>query len=187
MEEEIRNRLKKADALLTGHFKLTSGMHSDNYIQCAKALVFPDDVEFFAENICRLIPPVDYIISPAIGALIIGHGAARRLSLPFIFAERDQKGAMAFRRGLQVPPGSRTVIIEDVVTTGGSVAEVVEILKGYDVEVVKVVSMVRRKDIQEIGGVAFESLIYLDFENYSPSECPLCRKGLSIEKPGSRK
>jgi len=186
-EEMIITRLRGADALMAGHFRLTSGLHSENYIQCARALVRPDDVEFFARKLIDLLPPVDCVVSPAIGALVIGYKVADLLRVPFVFAERDSNGRMAIRRGLDVPRGAKAVIVEDVVTTGGSVKEVVGLLEAGGVEVLKVVSMVRRNDIREIGGVPFASLVFLDFTEYSKENCPLCESGVPIEKPGSRK
>ena len=187
IDHKILDRLRESGGLLTGHFQLTSGLHSQNYIQCAKALVHPDDVEFFARGLIKLLPPVNYIISPAIGALVIGYKVADILGIPFVFAERDKDGKMAIRRGLDVPAGAKAAVIEDVVTTGGSVKEVVRLLQKAGVEVLKVCSMVRRNDIRELGGVPFEALVYLDFEQYDKEECPLCAKGAEIEKPGSGK
>jgi len=184
---EILDRLRAAGALMEGHFRLTSGLHSGSYIQCAKALVFPGDIRFLAERLVRMIPETNYVVSPAIGALVIGHAVADRLSVPFVFAERNAEGRMAIRRGQSVPGGMRAVIVEDVVTTGGSVAEVVELLGGEGVEVRKIVSIARRNDMEEIAGVPFESLVFLDFNQYEPEVCPLCTDGTEIEKPGSRR
>ena len=186
-EDEILERLRGANGLLSGHFRLTSGLHSENYIQCARALVRPDDVEFFARKLIEIIPSVDHVISPAIGALVIGYKVADLLRVPFVFAERDSNGRMAIRRGLDVPREAKAVIVEDVVTTGGSVKEVVGLLQARGVEVLKIVSMVRRNDIREIGGVPFASLVFLDFTEYAEENCPLCESGVPIEKPGSRK
>lgn len=180
-------RLERSGALCSGHFRLTSGLHSGNYIQCARALVQQDDIRFFAEKLATILPPVDYIISPAIGALVIGYKVADVLNKPFVFAERDGAGNMAFRRGLQVPRGARVAIVEDVITTGGSVAEVIGLLEDMGALVVKVISMVRRNDIGHIRNVPLESLVFLDFVQYDPKDCPLCEMGKSIEKPGSRK
>lgn len=186
-EVKILDRLRMSNALLTGHFQLTSGLHSQNYIQCAKALVHPRDVEFFALELAKLLPPVDCIVSPAIGALIIGYKVADILGIPFVFAERDRDGKMAIRRGLDVPSGARVAVIEDVVTTGGSVKEVIRLLHKTGAKVLKAGSMVRRNDLNELEGVPFGSLVYLDFEQYEKDECPLCARGLAVEKPGSRK
>ena len=187
-EDIVLDRLKDAGALMTGHFRLTSGLHSGNYIQCAKALVYPRDVEFFARKLIEIMPDdVDYVVSPAIGALVIGYKVADLLGVPFIFAERDKDGKMALRRGLSIEKGKKIVIVEDVITTGGSVKEVSELLRGRGVETVKIVSMVRRNDLEEIGGVPYESLVFLDFEQYAQEDCPICEKGIPLEKPGSRK
>ena len=186
--EIVLQRLRNAGALMTGHFRLTSGLHSGNYIQCARALVYPEDVEFFASRLIELLPgDVDYVVSPAIGALVIGYKVADLLGIPFVFAERDKDGKMAIRRGLSIEKGKKIVIVEDVITTGGSVREVVGLLRGGGVETLKIVSMVRRNELGEIGGVPFESLVFLDFEQYAPEKCPLCEGGIAIEKPGSRK
>ena len=185
--DTVLDRLKGAGALMTGHFRLTSGLHSGNYIQCAKALVYPADVEFFASRLMEILPEnVDYVVSPAIGALVIGYKVADLLEIPFVFAERDKDGHMAIRRGLSIEEGKKIVIVEDVITTGGSVKEVAELL-GAGVDTLKILSMVRRNDMREIGGVPFESLVFLDFEQYAPEDCPLCERGMPVDKPGSRK
>ena len=184
----ILDRLKNAGALLTGHFRLTSGLHSGNYIQCARALVYPKDVEFFARRLIELLPEdVDYVVSPAIGALVIGYKVADLLGLPFVFAERDKDGRMAVRRGLGIEKGKKVVIVEDVITTGGSVKEVVGLLRAGGVDTMKIVSMVRRNDMKKIGGIPYESLVFLDFEQYAPENCPLCEGGMPLKRPGSRK
>ena len=186
-EHIILERLRESGALLSGHFQLSSGLHSENYIQCAKALVRPGDVQFFALELIQLLPLVDYIVSPAIGALVIGYKVADIMGIPFVFAERGGDGKMTIRRGLDVPAGARAAVIEDVVTTGGSVREVVQLLQKAGVKVLKVVSMVRRNDIRNFEGTPFASLVYLNFEQFEKEACPLCARGLEIEKPGSRK
>jgi orotate phosphoribosyltransferase len=149
--------------------------------------VNPQDVEFFALELIEHLPSLDCIVSPAIGALVIGYKVADILGVPFVFAERDRNGKMTIRRGLNVAPGTRVAVIEDVVTTGGSVREVVRLLRKAGVEVLKVGSMVRRNNMRDLDGVPFDSLVFLDFEQYEKEECPLCAQGVEMEKPGSRK
>jgi len=186
LEKQLRKMMEKSGALLSGHFLLTSGLHSGNYMQCALLLRFPEYAEFcgryLAERISVLEP--DVIIAPAMGGLIIGHEVARSLGVPFLFCEREG-GNMRLRR-FPFPQGKRAVVIEDVITTGGSANEVGVIMQNNGVEWVGTACIVNRSGGAYVLPAAPISLLEVTFPTYKPSECPYCRKGEKLVKPGSR-
>ncbi len=173
-----------------GHFLLSSGLHSGDYLQCALYLAHPSRAAdaggmlAAAVSAAQLDPQI--IIAPAMGGLIIGHETARTLDLPFLFTERCE-GTMVLRRGFGVAPGQRVVVIEDVVTTGRSTREVINILESLGAAVIGVASMINRsgKD-QPFAPLPSRSLLEVDFPTWTADECPLCRDGVPISKPGSR-
>ena len=176
---------------LHGHFRLTSGLHSPEYLQCALVLQHPQHAEELgrqlADALRRLIPNSPAVVaSPALGGLIIGHEVARALGTRFIFTERDANAKMTLRRGFQVTPGERAVVIEDVVTTGGSTAEVVRVLREAGAEVLAAGSIIDRSGGSAEVGVPRVALATLQTSAWDPSECPLCRDGVPVVKPGSR-
>jgi orotate phosphoribosyltransferase len=187
-EAEILEIFKKTESLFEGHFLLTSGRHSDKYFQCAKVLQYPE----YIEQLCSIIAnhskdyEIDTVISPAIGGLVVGQEVARQLNKRFIFAERENKN-LTLRRGFSLSEGEKVLICEDVVTTGGSVFEVINIVKNSNAEVAGVGFIVDRSN----GKVDFEfpqiSTLKMEVVSYLPQECPLCKDGLEITKPGSRK
>ncbi len=187
-EAEILEIFKKTEALFEGHFLLTSGRHSDKYFQCTKVLQYPE----YIEQLCSIIAnhfknyEIDTIISPAIGGLVVGQEVARQLNKRFIFAERENK-TLTLRRGFSLSEGEKVLICEDVVTTGGSVFEVIDIVKNNNAEVAGVGFIVDRSN----GKVDFEfpqiSTLKMEVVSYLPEECPLCKEGMEITKPGSRK
>ncbi len=180
----------KTGAYLQGHFRLTSGLHSGEYLQCAKVLAFPEYAEFLGQQLANKIPvtsDLQVVVSPAIGGIVIGHEVARALKVRSLFAERDvATKEMTLRRGFEVKPGERAVVIEDVITTGGSTKEVVRLLQGLGAEVVAAGSIIDRSggaaDV-EAPRVALETLKAV---TYSPDTCPLCRENIPLVKPGSR-
>lgn len=179
--------------MLRGHFRLTSGLHSPEYLQCAKVLQYPEHAAFMgrnlAESLARIRPDrkIAFVASPAIGGLIIGHEVARALGVRFIFTERDAaSGKMTLRRGFSVEPGETAVIVEDVITTGGSTREVLELLVSSGVEVLGAGSIIDRSGGQADVGVPRVSLATLRVTAYPPEHCPLCRSGIPVIKPGSR-
>jgi len=186
-ENEILEIFKKTDALLDGHFLLTSGMHSDVYFQCAKVLQYPE----YIEELCSIIADeycdkkIDTVIAPAIGGLVVGQEVARQLNKRFIFAEREDK-RLTLRRGFSISEGENILICEDVVTTGGSVFEVIDIVKDNNAEVTGVGFIVDRSNSKIDFGSSRISAVKLDVKSYSPEECPLCKEGLELVKPGSR-
>ena len=185
-EEKIQ-LLKDAQVLQTGHFRLTSGRHSDQYMQCAR--VFENAK--YAEPICKDIADafrdekIGLVIGPAVGGIIITYEVARQLGVRNIFAEREN-GAMALRRGFAIEPGARVLVVEDTITTGGSVKEVIALVKANGGVVVGVGSVVDRSNGTVDFGVPLHAAVSMEIVSYDSAECPLCRQGLPITKPGSR-
>lgn len=185
-EEKIQ-LLKDAQVLQTGHFRLTSGRHSDQYMQCAR--VFEDAK--YAEPICKDIADafrderIDLVIGPAIGGVIITYEVARQLGVRNIFAERDN-GVMTLRRGFAIEPGARVLVVEDTITTGGSVKEVIALVKEKGGVVVGVGSVVDRSNGAVNFGVPLHAAVSMEVVSYEEADCPLCKQGLPITKPGSR-
>lgn len=188
-EERVLEVLQKTGVLLEGHFLLTSGRHSDRYLQCARVLQYPDYAEEFCQALAAFFQDeqVDVCIGPALGGVVIAYEAARACKTRGIFAERDQDGVMTLRRGFSIETGERVLVLEDVVTTGGSVREVIELVHELGGEVVGVASIVDRSNGKVDFGVPYQSLIRLDVVSYNPDECPLCQQGTPAIKPGSRK
>ena len=173
-----------------GHFLLSSGLHSGDYLQCALYLAHPSRAAraggMLADEVTAAQLDPQIIIAPAMGGLIIGHETARALDLPFLFTERSE-GTMVLRRGFGVAPGQRVVVIEDVVTTGRSTREVIEILEELGAAVIGVASMINRSGRgQPFAPLPSRHLLVADFPTWKAEECPLCRDGVPIAKPGSR-
>ncbi|MBS4021198.1 MAG: orotate phosphoribosyltransferase [Dethiobacter sp.] len=188
-EDKVLEILKETEVLLEGHFLLTSGKHSDRYLQCARVLQYPHHAAVLcgalAEHFASAKPQL--CIGPALGGVIIAYETARSLGVRGIFAERDKDGEMELRRGFNVKPGERVLVLEDVVTTGGSVLEVVNLVKDMGGEVVGVGSIVDRSGGMADFDVPFTSLIKLDAKAFDSADCPLCLQGIPAVKPGSRK
>jgi len=193
-EKEVLEIFQKSGALLSGHFRLSSGLHSGKYLQCALVLQYPD----LAEKLCGQLASefrlpgskIDAVVSPAVGGIIVGHEVAKVLGCRALFCEREE-GKMKLRRGFEIQKGERIVIVEDVMTTGGSVKEIVEIVQRIGGEVKGIGTIVDRRRpsfSDELGSLnlPFKSLLRIDIDNYSPEECPICKKGIPLEKPGSR-
>lgn len=181
-------------AYLRGHFRLTSGLHSGEYLQCAKVLAVPRYAERFGQELAAKLQPlieddvIDAVISPAMGGIIIGHEVARALKLKSLFTERDAaSNEMTLRRGFEVKPGERAVVIEDVVTTGGSTKEVIRLLQSAGVEVLAAGSIIDRSGGTAEVGVPRVALATLNPITYSAEDCPLCQAGEPLVKPGSRR
>ena len=187
-DKEILDIFLKTEALLNGHFLLTSGRHSDQYFQCAKVLQYPN----YTERVCNKIAEyfrsfdIDTVIAPAMGGIIVGQEVARQLGKKAIFAEREDKN-LTLRRGFEIKPGEKLLVCEDVVTTGGSVFEVIDIVKQNNGIVVGVGFIVDRSNGKVQFGVPQVSALKLDVISYLPEECPLCKEGIPVVKPGSRK
>jgi len=186
-EREILELFRKTGAILEGHFLLSSGLHSPKYVQCARLLQHPA----LAERVCRALAaraapldPIDVVVGPALGGVIVAHELARALGVRGMFAEREA-GRMTLRRGFEIVPGERVLIAEDVVTTGRSSLEVAELVTALGGTVVGAACLVDRR----LGGeLPFHlvSLVKLAIEAFPPEDCPLCRQGLPYTKPGSR-
>jgi orotate phosphoribosyltransferase len=187
-ETEVLEIFKKTGALLEGHFLLTSGRHSNVYFQCAKVLQYPAYMEKICSNIAEYFRnyEIDTVISPAIGGIIVGQEVARQLGKRSIFAEREDK-ALTLRRGFSLEPGEKVLVCEDVVTTGGSVFEVIDIVKNSGAVVVGVGVIVDRSKGKVDFGYPQKSAVMMDAVSFPADDCELCKKGLPVIKPGSRK
>lgn len=185
--EEILDLFQKTGVLLEGHFRLTSGRHSGQYLQCAQVLQYPQYTDQLAEELAAAFTgqAIDTVIGPALGGIIIAYEVARKLGTRALFAEREN-GVMTLRRGFRISPGERVLVVEDVVTTGGSVNEVLEIVAAQQGQVVGVGALVDRSGGRLNFGVPLRALLELEIPSYSPAECPLCQAGLPLVKPGSR-
>ncbi len=191
-ESSVLNLFERTSAYLHGHFRLTSGLHSSEYLQCALVLQHPAHAESLgrdlAGKVLALLPGghVNVVASPAVGGLIIGHEVARALGARFIFTERGTDGRMILRRGFSVQPGESVVVIEDVVTTGGSTREVVELLQAAGARVLAAGSIIDRSGGSAQVGAPRVALATLQVTAWLPEDCPLCQQGLPVVKPGSR-
>ena len=187
-DNEILSIFKKTNALLEGHFLLTSGRHSNKYFQCAKVLQYPEYTTLICEKISSYFKDyeIDTVIAPALGGIIVGQEVARQLNKKFIFAERENKN-LTLRRGFTVDKDEKFLVCEDVVTTGGSVFEVMEIIKNNNGIVTGVGTIVDRSNGIVNFGVPQITGLQLDAISFTPDECPLCREEIPLVKPGSRK
>ncbi len=188
LSEEVVERFKATGALLEGHFVLSSGLHSTKYLQCALVLQYPADAQKLGGALADQFRGlgIELVAAPAIGGLIIGHEVARALNARFIWTEREA-GTMTLRRGFLVKPGEKTLVVEDVVTTGGSTRETVEALRAVGADVVAAASLIDRSDGQADVGVPRKSLVRLAVPSIAAEECELCNQGVPAVKPGSRK
>lgn len=189
-QERALEIFSTAGVLLEGHFKLTSGRHSNRYLQCAKIFRNPK----YSEELCAALAEkfrgrgVQIVVGPAMGAVQMAYEVSRSLGCENFFTERGEDGKMTLRRGFAVQPGQRVLVVEDVVTTGGSVREVVDLVRRSGGSVVGVGSMVDRTNGKIDFGVPFHALVSLEVESWEPQDCPLCRAGAPAPvKPGSRK
>ncbi|MBE3588937.1 MAG: orotate phosphoribosyltransferase [Thermoanaerobacteraceae bacterium] len=187
--DEILRIFSQTGAMLTGHFLLTSGRHSDRYFQCARVLQYPRHAELLCSELARQwgegIKGVDVVIGPALGGILVAYEVARSLGVRNIFAEREN-GVMTLRRGFNLSPQEKVLVVEDVVTTGGSVREVINLVRERGAQVVGAAALVDRSNGTVDLGVPFRALLIVPAVSYSPEECPLCRQGIPAVKPGSR-
>lgn len=192
MSDSVLGVFEQTGAYLRGHFRLTSGLHSPEYLQCAKVLQYPVHAAEFGAALAREFEKliggrkVDVVASPAMGGLIIGHEAARSMGARFIFTERDSDGRMILRRGFVVDPGEVVLVVEDVVTTGGSSVEVIRLLQQMGAEVVAAGSIIDRSGGKADVGIPRVALATLEATAWNPEVCPLCQEGSPVVKPGSR-
>ncbi len=183
-EEKLTKLLIETGVILDGHFLLTSGRHSGRFLLCSQLLQYPRH----AETVCRLMAgpfkddQIDTVIGPAMGGVILAYEIARLLGARAIFAERAAEG-MVLRRGFKLTPGERILVVEDAVTTGGSVQKVLDLLSGTGVEVVGVSVMIDRTAGRLAFNVPTKALMTMDIESFDQADCPLCRRGLPLAKP----
>ena len=183
----VEELLIKAEGLLKGHFCLTSGLHSDTYFQCAKLYQYPDIVETLAKELAQQLKDIEFdtIVSPAIGAVIFGYEVAKQTKKRNLFVERKD-GVMQLRRGYSLKKGEKIVIVEDVITTARTIFETKEALKDFGVETKGVACIVDRTQGKLDDQFKIYSLLKSSPVTWQPEDCPLCKQGLELVKPGSR-
>ncbi len=187
IRDELLDLFKRSGALLEGHFRLTSGLHSPAYLQCALVLSRPADAEQLGRDMANQVRSFDatVVLSPALGGVVIGHEVARALGVRALFTERLD-GVMTLRRGFVLAENDRVLVVEDVLTTGGSTRETMQVARAAGAQVVGVGSIVDRSGGTLSFDVPFRSLLSMTVAAYEPDKCPLCAKGLPVVKPGSR-
>jgi orotate phosphoribosyltransferase len=185
--EQILEHFRNTNALLEGHFILSSGLHSPKYLQCALALQYPLDAAKFGKAIAEHFTGenIETVASPAIGGLIIGYEVAKALNVRFIWTEREN-GAMTVRRGFSIKENERVLVVEDVITTGGSTRECVAALETHGAKTVGAASIIDRSNGAADVGVPRIALVSLEVPSYEQGNCPLCERGEEAVKPGSR-
>lgn len=186
--DQILEALTEAEAIRNGHFVLTSGRHSAGYVQCARVLEDPALTTQLARTAVERLPEglnIDLVAAPAVGGLIIGFAVAQALGVKFIFSEREG-GVMVLRRSFQIPAGARVLVVEDVVTTGGSVGEVIDLVRAAGGEVVGVVSLIDRGGEKKFEA-PFWPLLQLEVESWEAGSCSLCAAKVPVYSPGSRR
>lgn len=187
-QNEILEIFKSCKALLKGHFLLTSGLHSDTYLEKFQVLQYPK----YTSLLCRELSDrfkstkVDVVVGPVTGGIILAHEVGKNLDTRSIFTEREN-GKMALRRGFQIAENERVLIVEDVVTTGGSVKEVIEVIKEKKGDIVGIGILIDRSSGKADFGFRKEALVTLAIENYPPENCPMCKNNIPLTKRGSRK
>ena len=187
MPVDLPALLEETGALLSGHFRLSSGLHSPNYVQCAKLLEHPRNARAIGEDLAENVRGMNAqkIVAPALGGLIIGYTVAQALDIPSIFTERKD-GMMSLRRGFQIHKGERVVIVEDVVTTGKSTKETADVVKQHGGVVAGFASILNRSGKANPFDAPYESLMSLALETYEEANCPLCTANVALDAPGSR-
>lgn len=188
-KEELIGKLKDHGALQEGHFQLSSGYHSNKYVQCMRVLQYPSLAMMIAEDMTAQIVGVDFdaVISPAVGGIVLGFAMAKTLDKRLIFTERKE-GKMLLRRGFTINQGERFLIVDDVVTKGGSVNEVVSLVLERGGRVVAISALIDRGDDKAFDeSIPYFYLLKIEAESFEPSSCPLCKENLPIYSPGSRR
>lgn len=186
-EQEIIKILEESGALLTGHFQLRSGLHSNRFFQAALLLQYPDK----AETVCRYLADqfrnekIETVISPAVGGLIVGQEIARALGVRAIFADKED-GQLVLKRGFTIKPGEKVLVAEDVVTKGGRVQQTADLVRSLGGDVVGIAVIVDRSGGDAKFDVPFKSALKLSLPTFDPAECPLCKTNMPIDRPGSK-
>ncbi len=186
--EEALRIFVDAGALLSGHFVLTSGRHSDHYMQCAQVLKHPPHTEVLVRHLADEFRDdgIEIVVAPAIGGIIVSYEVGRQLRVPAIFAEREN-GLMILRRGFELHPNQRVLVVEDVITTGGSVREVMQLVEERGAEVAGVGVLVDRSNGAVRFGVKQGQVLSMEIRSWDPVDCPVCKEGrIPLVKPGSR-
>jgi orotate phosphoribosyltransferase len=185
---ELLQLFEQAGAVKKGHFALSSGLHSDTYVQCALVLQHPQHAERLGRALAARFEgtPIDCVASPAIGGILVGHEVARALAVRALFAERDASGYLTLRRGFSVEPNERVLVVEDVWTTGGSTQETIAVIADAGARVVAAGALLDRSGGRLSLSVPSAALLELTISNYDPDSCPLCLAGGVAERPGSR-
>ena len=178
---------RRSGALLDGHFRLSSGLHSPGYLQCALVLQHPKDAEALGAAVGAVARAwgAETVLSPALGGIVIGQEVGRALDVRAIFAERAD-GTLTLRRGFALDPGEKVLVVEDVVTTGGSTRETMDVARAAGAVVVGACAIVDRSGGKQGLDVPFQALLPMDVKTYQPDVCPLCAQGVPVVKPGSR-
>ncbi|HEX3032032.1 MAG TPA: orotate phosphoribosyltransferase [Bacillota bacterium] len=186
-KDQVLEIFRKSNALLEGHFRLTSGRHSNRYMQCAQVLQYPDYTAALCGEIVEAFreDQVDVVIGPAMGGIIVAYEVGRQLGVRTLFTEREN-GAMTLRRNFSIAPGERVLVVEDVVTTGGSVWEVIKVVQESGGQLVGVGVLVDRSNGTVDFGVKTKPVLQMEVVSWEAEECPLCKEGLPVVKPGSR-
>ena len=187
-KQDVLNMFEESNALLSGHFKLTSGYHSNQYLQCAKVLQYPQYSKKLGQELIESIPfsdDITVVIGPAIGGITLSYEIGSQLGVKTIFAEREN-GIMTLRRGFEIKPEDKIFVVEDVITTGGSVKEVIQFLTDKGATVLGVGSIVDRSNGTVDFGIPYTSILSLEVEKYKPEDCPLCKEGIPLNAPGSK-
>jgi len=186
-KDELKYLLEKTEALLSGHFVLSSGRHSDQYVQCARLFENPLHGELVGNALADLFrdQEIDMVAGPALGGVLLAYDVGRSLGKRVVFAERKD-GVMMFRRGFAVKPGEKVLLVEDVVTTGGSIKEVAELLKEAGAEIVGMGTIILRKSPGVSVDLPLKALLEVEVPSYDSEECPMCENGEPAVKPGSR-
>ena len=185
--DEVLSAFRRSGALLEGHFRLSSGLHSPGYLQCALVLQHPREAEALGAALGSIVRSLgaETVLSPAMGGIVIGQEVGRALGVRAIFAER-QDGALTLRRGFALDPGEKVIVVEDVVTTGGSTRETMDVARAAGAIVVGACAIVDRSGGKQGLDVPFHALLPMDVKTYLPEDCPLCKQGIAVVKPGSR-
>ena len=186
--EEVQKIFEQAGAVRKGHFELSSGLHSSTYIQCALVLQYPNQAEILGRALSELFAnlQVSCVVAPAMGGITIGYEVARALGVRSLWVERDRSGQMALRRGWELKPGERVLVIEDVWTTGGSTRETIGVVEQEEGLVVAAGALIDRTGGRVEWNVPARALLEMEVPSYEPDDCPLCRAGGASTRPGSR-
>jgi len=186
--EDVQKIFEQAGAVRKGHFELSSGLHSSTYIQCALVLQYPNQAEILGRALSELFAnlQVSCVVAPAMGGITIGYEVARALAVRSLWVERDRSGQMALRRGWELKPGERVLVIEDVWTTGGSTRETIGVVEQEEGLVVAAGALIDRTGGRVEWNVPARALLEMEVPSYEPDDCPLCRAGGATTRPGSR-